>query len=87
MSYLSDSNIHSDQSTGTEAGGQRAVVDAGLFKGLEWRSVGPYRGGRVVAVAGDPVDRQRFYFGSTGGGVWRTTDGGLIWENVSSLPQ
>ena len=55
----------------------------GPLDGLEWRSLGPYRGGRVVAVAGDPVDRQRFYFGSTGGGVWRTTDGGLIWENIS----
>lgn len=54
-----------------------------LFKGLEWRSLGPYRGGRVVAVAGDPYDKQRFYFGSTGGGIWQTTDGGLIWENIS----
>src|SRR5262249_5202348 len=41
------------------------------------------RGGRVVAVAGDPVHKQIFYFGSTGGGVWRTTDGGVYWENVS----
>lgn len=37
----------------------------------------------MVAVAGDPADKQCFYFGSTGGGVWKTTDGGLIWENVS----
>src|SRR6266567_1642264 len=51
--------------------------------GLEWRSIGPYRGGRVVAVAADPLDEQVFYFGSTGGGVWKTTNGGLIWENVS----
>ncbi|HXX79128.1 MAG TPA: hypothetical protein VEI53_11570, partial [Ktedonobacteraceae bacterium] len=41
------------------------------------------RGGRVVAVAGDPMQPLVFYFGSTGGGVWKTTDGGLIWENVS----
>lgn len=59
------------------------IIDPGMLKGLEWRSIGPYRGGRVVAIAGDPTDKQRFYFGSTGGGVWQTTDGGLIWENIS----
>jgi photosystem II stability/assembly factor-like uncharacterized protein len=54
-----------------------------LFQPLEFRSIGPYRGGRVVAVAGDPVRRNVFYFGSTGGGVWKTEDGGLFWQNVS----
>jgi photosystem II stability/assembly factor-like uncharacterized protein len=54
-----------------------------LLASLEWRSIGPYRGGRVVAVAGDPSNPQVFYFGSTGGGVWKTTDGGVYWENVS----
>ncbi|TME88541.1 MAG: glycosyl hydrolase [Chloroflexi bacterium] len=50
---------------------------------LEWRNAGPFRGGRVGAVAGDPRDRNTFYFGSCGGGVWKTGDGGLYWENVS----
>lgn len=59
------------------------TIDPDMLNGLEWRSIGPYRGGRVVTVAGDPTDRQRFYFGSTGGGVWQTTDGGLLWENIS----
>src|SRR5579883_955527 len=54
-----------------------------LLTSLEWRLIGPFRGGRVVAVAGDPVHPQRFYFGSTGGGVWKTTDGGQCWENIS----
>jgi hypothetical protein len=54
-----------------------------LFTSLEWRGIGPYRGGRVVAVAGDPSHSHTFYFGSTGGGVWKSTDGGLFWENVS----
>ncbi len=58
-------------------------VDPMLLNSLEWRPIGPYRGGRVVAVAGDPSHAQVFYFGSTGGGVWKTTDGGLYWENVS----
>ena len=50
---------------------------------LEWRQLGPFRGGRVEAVAGDPRERNTFYFGSCGGGVWKTTDGGLFWRNVS----
>src|SRR5438309_1720227 len=57
-------------------------TDLGL-DALEWRCIGPWRGGRVGAVAGDPRDPQTFYFGSTGGGVWKTTDAGLYWENVS----
>jgi photosystem II stability/assembly factor-like uncharacterized protein len=52
-------------------------------KALTWRSIGPFRGGRVVAVAGDPTHPYTFYFGSTGGGVWKTTDGGRYWQNVS----
>ena len=50
---------------------------------MRWRCIGPFRGGRVVAVAGDPSDRLRFYFGACAGGVWGTTDGGAYWENVS----
>src|SRR6059058_3175999 len=62
---------------------QHQTNDPTLLRSLEWRCIGPYRGGRVVAVAGDPTNSQVFYFGSTGGGVWKTTDGGIIWENVS----
>src|SRR5579872_2324987 len=62
---------------------ERTTIDPTLLNALEWRSIGPYRGGRVVAVAGDPVHPQVFYFGSTGGGVWKTNDGGLYWTNVS----
>ncbi|MDR3082836.1 MAG: hypothetical protein LBV60_18265 [Streptomyces sp.] len=54
-----------------------------FLDGLGWRLVGPYRGGRVVAVAGHPEERSTFYFGSTGGGVWRTTDAGGSWKNLS----
>ncbi|MFQ5766456.1 MAG: WD40/YVTN/BNR-like repeat-containing protein [Acidobacteriota bacterium] len=54
-----------------------------LFKGLEWREIGPYRGGRAAAVAGIPDRPQIYYFGSTGGGVWKTMDGGFNWRNVS----
>ena len=53
------------------------------FHGLHWREVGPYRGGRSAAVAGIPGDRETYYFGACGGGVWKTTDGGQSWRNVS----
>jgi photosystem II stability/assembly factor-like uncharacterized protein len=50
---------------------------------LKWRCIGPPRGGRVVAVAGDPKDRSVFYFGACAGGVWKTTDSGTYWRCVS----
>ncbi len=50
---------------------------------IEWRLLGPFRGGRVGAVAADWLEPRTFYFGSTGGGVWKTTDGGIYWANVS----
>jgi len=50
---------------------------------MEYRLVGPFRGGRVTAVAGVPGQPRTFYMGSTGGGVWKTTDGGIRWRNVS----
>ncbi len=50
---------------------------------LTWRCIGPHRGGRSVAVAGDPTDSTTFYMGTTGGGVWKTVDGGQYWFNVS----
>ena len=59
------------------------TVDASLLQALEWRSVGPFRGGRVLAVAGDPGNIATFYFGCCGGGVWKTDNGGVFWENIS----
>ena len=57
--------------------------DPNLLDALKWRCVGPPRGGRVVAVAGDPADAMTFYFGACAGGVWKTVDGGVYWRNVS----
>jgi len=54
-----------------------------LTGALEWRLIGPHRGGRVVAVAGDPASPLVFYFGACAGGVWKTINGGLSWHNVS----
>ena len=53
------------------------------FKALSWRLVGPFRGGRAVAVAGDPSRPLVFYFGAVNGGVWKTTNGGQTWRNVT----
>ncbi|MDE2272694.1 MAG: glycosyl hydrolase [Gammaproteobacteria bacterium] len=50
---------------------------------LKWRLIGPFRGGRSVAVAGVAGAEQTFYFGAAGGGLWKTTDGGISWHNVS----
>ncbi len=53
------------------------------FDAMEWRNIGPYRGGRSCAVAGVSGKPNLFYFGATGGGVWKTTDGGRSWDNIS----
>lgn len=53
------------------------------YGGLRWRNIGPHRGGRVGAVVGHPTERAVFYMGSTGGGVWRTTNAGVTWQNMS----
>lgn len=50
---------------------------------LEWRCIGPFRGGRVVTVAGDHRDPNTFYFGAVCGGVWKTTDAGRYWQNIT----
>ncbi|ELR73530.1 Glycosyl hydrolase, BNR repeat precursor [Fulvivirga imtechensis AK7] len=54
-----------------------------LYDGLKWRNIGPHRGGRSATVTGVPGRPNLFYFGATGGGVWRTTDAGNTWENIS----
>lgn len=57
--------------------------DSILFSKVKYRSIGPYRGGRSGAVAGDLQQKNTFYFGGTGGGVWKTIDGGSNWKNIS----
>ena len=64
---------------------QKAVpsIPSELYSSMEYRLVGPFRGGRSAAVTGVPNEPNLFYMGSTGGGVWKTLNGGRTWENIS----
>jgi photosystem II stability/assembly factor-like uncharacterized protein len=57
------------------------AIDSKLFSGMQWRLIGPFRAGRVTAVAG-ATDPNTYYFGTPGGGVWKTTDGGQVWRPI-----
>ncbi len=57
-------------------------VSSDLLSGLKWRLIGPFRGGRAAAVAGVPGDSTTFYFGSVNGGIWKTTDAGVVWKPI-----
>jgi photosystem II stability/assembly factor-like uncharacterized protein len=59
------------------------TIDSKLFEGLRWRSVGPARGGRSIAVAGTDARPNEYWFGATGGGAWKTTDGGTTWNPMT----
>jgi photosystem II stability/assembly factor-like uncharacterized protein len=59
------------------------AYDSSAFAALRWREIGPFRGGRSVAVAGSGKRPNEYYFGTTGGGVFKTTDGGITWAPVT----
>ena len=54
-----------------------------IFKAVKYRNIGPFRGGRSVAASGVVGDPMTYYMGNTGGGLWKTADGGQLWENIS----
>ncbi len=62
---------------------QTVKVDTALYNGLKWRNIGPFRGGRSAAVTGVLGKANLYYMGTTGGGVWKTEDGGSTWKNIS----
>jgi photosystem II stability/assembly factor-like uncharacterized protein len=78
---LSAIAIYSQQRTQPAA--TSAAKEFELLKPLQYRSIGPYRGGRSAAVTGVASQPFVFYYGATGGGVWKSTDGGINWESVS----
>ncbi len=59
------------------------ALETALVKAVSWRQIGPFRGGRSAAVTGIPGDPKTYYFGATGGGVWKTNNAGGTWKNVS----
>ena len=67
----------------TPATGAVATYDSSTFAALKWREIGPFRGGRSVAVAGSSKRPNEYYFGTTGGGVFKTTDGGMTWGAIT----
>ncbi|MDL5047342.1 hypothetical protein QQ054_15090 [Oscillatoria amoena NRMC-F 0135] len=62
---------------------QTQSFNAELYKGLKWRNIGPFRGGRSNAVSGIPGNDQVYFTGYTGGGIWKTEDAGITWRNIS----
>src|SRR6516165_11066611 len=68
-----------------------AQITPTLLAGMKWRQIGPFRGGRVLAVAGVPGDPNTYYFGAVAGGIFKSTNGGMTWvptfdhQSVSSI--
>ena len=76
-------NLHAQKKKKSKKNQPEIAYDENLYKGLEYRLIGPFRGGRSAAVTGVPGEENLFYFGSTGGGIWKTVDGGRSWDNIS----
>jgi photosystem II stability/assembly factor-like uncharacterized protein len=66
----------------TQPASAPSLADPGLFKELRWRTIGPFRGGRMKAAAGVPQQPNVFYVAATNGGVWKTTDYGVTWNPI-----
>jgi photosystem II stability/assembly factor-like uncharacterized protein len=64
-------------------GSSNEIIPASFYEGLEWRNIGPLRGGRSLGCAGSPSRPNEYYFGATGGGLWKTVDGGTEWKPVT----
>ena len=79
LSFAGNSTAH----VGGRASDDSVAFDPALVQALRYRHVGPFRGGRSTAVAGVPDEIFTYYMGSTGGGVWKTTDAGQSWKSVS----
>jgi len=62
---------------------QEASFDRSVISGMEWRNIGPKRGGRSLGISGSPGRKNEYYFGAVGGGLWKTVDGGLNWSPVT----
>lgn len=77
------SQLASAQNKYQGLGGVNRPFHAAFYQALKWRSIGPYQGGRSVVAVGLPNNPMVYYFGSTGGGLWKTEDAGWSWHNIS----
>lgn len=85
ISFYVITKAHTAQRSGEQTSSSAkaaAGVDEKLFNAMRWRQVGPFRGGRVLAVTGVPGEPNLFYFGAASGGVWKTTDTGTTWSPI-----
>ena len=71
------------QAATSHSGAADAAYDSSMFAALTWRQIGPFRGGRSVTVAGSASRPHEYYMGTTGGGVFKTTDGGETWLPIT----
>jgi len=77
--------------SGRQVSAPAAIIDEKLFNGMQWRQIGPFRGGRALAIEGIPGEPSTYYFGAVAGGIWKTIDGGANWtplfdkEDISSI--
>jgi photosystem II stability/assembly factor-like uncharacterized protein len=78
-----DATAYSSTSASSSASGNADEMNPQLFSALEYRCIGPFRGGRSAAITGVASDPATYYFGAAGGGVWKTDDAGTTWDNIS----
>ena len=76
-------DVQAQRRRGSASSTPTKTYDQGLYDALEWRSIGPFRGGRASGATGVVGKPNVFYMAATGGGVWKTVDGGQTWKNVS----
>ena len=81
--FIITPNSYSQKKKKSKSKNNEVIFNEELYNGLKYRLIGPFRGGRSAAVTGVPGEPNLFYFGSTGGGIWKTIDGGRTWENIS----
>ena len=77
---LADSSIFAASPTPRTSPPPAGAIDEKLFNGMQWRQIGPFRGGRALAIEGIPDEPDTHYFGAVAGGVWKTIDGGANWK-------
>jgi hypothetical protein len=75
--------VLSAQKKGSPANAEANPAPGNYFSGVKWRNIGPFRGGRSVAAVGVENNPLTYYMGTVGGGVWKTEDAGVSWQNIS----